>query len=65
MPFLPQRVSGFRASLTVYNERLRSLLSVAALDHTTDLANYHPPSDTKSHVGYVLGQALHEGMPAR
>jgi hypothetical protein len=40
---------------------LRSLLAVAALTSTTELASYEPPSDTKSHVGYVLGQAIHQG----
>ena len=61
VPVFPQRTGGLPVSLTVYNERLCSLLAVAALSRTTDLASYEPPSDTKAHVGYVLGQAIHQG----
>jgi hypothetical protein len=61
VPVFPQRTGGLPDSLTVYNERLGSLLAVAALTRTTDLASYEPPRDTKAHVGYVLGQAIHQG----
>ena len=57
----PQRITGLPTSLITYNERLRALLAVAAVASTIDLANYDPPSETKSHVGFVLGQAIQEG----
>ncbi len=60
VPMFPQPISGLPASLVVYNERLRALVAVAAIAESTDLANYDPPADTKSHVGFVLGQAFHQ-----
>ncbi len=61
LPVFPQHFSDLPASLSVYNERLQALVAVAAVAQTTDLANYAPPTDTKSHVGFVLGQAFHQG----
>jgi hypothetical protein len=60
-PVFPQHFSGLPTSLVAYNEQLRALAAVASIAHTTDLANYTPPPDTKSHVGFVLGQAFHQG----
>ena len=56
----PQRFSGLPASLIAFNERLQALVAVAGVAQTTDLANYDPPADTKSHVDFVLGQAFHQ-----
>jgi hypothetical protein len=63
VPVFPQRFRGLPASLVDYNERLRALAAVAAIAHTTDLGSYDPPPGTKSHVGFVLGQAFHQGCP--
>ena len=60
-PVFPQRFSHLPDRLVVYNERLRALAAVATIADTTDLANYDPPADTKSHVGFVLGQAFGQG----
>jgi hypothetical protein len=60
-PVFPQRFSGLPASLVAYNERLRTLAAVATIANTIDLANYDPPANGKSHVGFVLGQAFHQG----
>ena len=61
MPVFPQRFNGLPGSLLVYNERLQALVAVAAVAKTTDLANYEPAADTKSHVGFVLGRAAGSG----
>jgi hypothetical protein len=61
VPVFPQRVRGLPASLVVYNERVGALARIASAAKTTDLANYNPPTDAKSHVGFVLGHAFHQG----
>jgi hypothetical protein len=63
VPVFPQRISGLPDHLVDYNERLRALTAVATIANTTDLANYDPTADTKPHVGFVLGQAFHQGCP--
>jgi hypothetical protein len=61
VPVFPQRIGDLPNRLVVYNERLRALAAVATVANTTDLANYDPPTDAKSHVGFVLGHALRQG----
>jgi hypothetical protein len=60
VPVFPQRFTDLPTSLLLYNEQLQALVALAAEATTTD-ANYEPPADTKSPIGFTLGEALGSG----